>query len=130
MVYKIAVLPGDGIGPEVSQEGIKVLDAITTIFGHDFQYTYALIGGAAYESTGHPLPDDTLDACKKSDAIFFSCIGGPKWDDLPNGLDPARGALLPLRKTFDLYANLRISKLFPVLSPFCPLKIRNVRPVS
>ncbi len=122
MRYKIAVLAGDGIGPEVSEEGCKVLEAIGTRYNHDFDFTEELVGGAAYEATGTPLPDATLELCKQSDAIFFASVGGPKWDDLPNGLDPARGGILRLRKIFELYANLRPAKLFPVLAPICPLK--------
>ncbi|HEX3012497.1 MAG TPA: 3-isopropylmalate dehydrogenase [Syntrophomonadaceae bacterium] len=114
-MYKIAVLPGDGIGVEIVPEAIKALKAIGERFGHEFQFTEALIGGAAYDAVGHPLPDETLELCQKSDAVLLGAIGGPQYDTLPIHLRPEIGALLPLRKELALYANLRPCMLFPEL---------------
>ncbi len=113
--YKIAVLPGDGIGVEIVPEAVKALEAIATRFGHQFEFTEALVGGAAYDAMGHPLPEETLALCKGSDAVLLGAIGGPKYDDLPVELRPEVGALLPLRKKLALYANLRPCILFPGL---------------
>ncbi|MEN6326661.1 MAG: 3-isopropylmalate dehydrogenase [Syntrophomonas sp.] len=114
-MYKIAVLPGDGIGVEIVPEAIKALNAISERFGHQFEYQEALIGGAAYDVEGNPLPPATLELCRQSDAVLLGAIGGPKWDKLPVNLRPEVGALLPLRKELALYANLRPSVLFPGL---------------
>ncbi len=121
-MYKIAVLPGDGIGAEILPEAIKALQAIGSKFGHQFQFTEALIGGAAYDAVGHPLPDSTLELCRSSDAVLLGAIGGPKWDSLPVHLRPEVGALLPLRKELGLYANLRPCMLFPSLIHASTLK--------
>jgi 3-isopropylmalate dehydrogenase len=121
-MYKIAVLPGDGIGVEIVPEALKALDAIGERFGHEFQYTEALIGGAAYDAVGHPLPESTLSTCRASDAVLLGAIGGPKWDNLPVHLRPEVGALLPLRKELGLYANLRPCMLFPSLIQASTLK--------
>jgi len=121
-MYKIAVLPGDGIGAEIVPEAIKALQAIGGKFGHQFQFTEALIGGAAYDAVGHPLPDSTLELCRSSDAVLLGAIGGPKWDSLPVHLRPEVGALLPLRKELGLYANLRPCMLFPSLIHASTLK--------
>ncbi|MFC1690742.1 3-isopropylmalate dehydrogenase [Nanoarchaeota archaeon] len=119
--FKIAVLPGDGIGREIMPEAIKVLDKIAEKYNHKFNYTEADVGGVAIDKHGEALPKATIDICKDSDAILFGCVGGPKWDELPPEQRPERGALLPLRKMFDLYANLRPAKLFPSLKFGCPL---------
>lgn len=121
-MFKIAVLPGDGIGTEIVPEAIKALQAVGQKFGHEFQFTEALIGGAAYDATGHPLPESTLDTCRASDAVLLGAIGGPKWDNLPVQLRPEVGALLPLRKELGLYANLRPCMLFPSLIQASTLK--------
>jgi 3-isopropylmalate dehydrogenase len=121
-MYKIAVLPGDGIGVEIIPEALKALQAIGEKFGHEFQFTEALIGGAAYDAVGHPLPDSTLEVCRASDAVLLGAIGGPKWDNLPVQLRPEVGALLPLRKELGLYANLRPCLLFPSLIQASTLK--------
>ncbi|QGU00848.1 3-isopropylmalate dehydrogenase [Candidatus Syntrophocurvum alkaliphilum] len=121
-MYKIAVLPGDGIGAEITPEAVKTLKAIEKRFGNSFEFTEALVGGTAYDAVGHPLPDETLELCKKSDAILLGAIGGPKWDDLPVELRPEVGALLPLRKELDLFANLRPCVLFPGLIGASTLK--------
>src|SRR5690554_4952594 len=106
-MYKIAVLPGDGIGVEIVPEAVKALQAVGKKFGLEFEFTEALVGGAAYDDGGHPLPAATLELCQGSDAVLLGAIGGPKWDNLPVELRPEIGALLPLRKELELYANLR-----------------------
>ena len=121
-MFKIAVLPGDGIGVEIVPEAVKALQAIGERFGHEFQFTEALIGGAAYDAVGHPLPASTLEICRASDAVLLGAIGGPQWDNLPVQLRPEVGALLPLRKELGLYANLRPCMLFPSLIQASTLK--------
>ncbi|MFW5800500.1 MAG: 3-isopropylmalate dehydrogenase [Spirochaeta sp.] len=120
--YKIAVLSGDGIGPEVMQEAIKVLDAVESRFGIRCVRTEALVGGAAIDAHGSALPDSTLRICEENQAILFGSVGGPKWDNLPPEQQPERGALLPLRKHFGLYANLRPAIIFPQLRAASPLR--------
>ena len=120
--FKIAVLPGDGIGPEVMSEARRVLDVIAGKFGVDFEYDEQLVGGAAIDATGGPLPETTLNACEASDAILFGSVGGPKWESLPPDIQPERGALLPLRKHFGLFANLRPSVCFPSLTNASPIR--------
>ncbi len=122
MQKKIAVLAGDGIGPEVMQEAIKVLDKISEKYNHTFAYTYADVGGAAIDNYGTPLPDETLKVCEQSDSILFGSVGGPKWEHLPPKEQPERGALLPLRKHFNLFANLRPAILYGMLKSISPLK--------
>lgn len=119
---RIAVLAGDGIGPEVMKEAIKVLKKSATLFDFNFEYEVADVGGAAIDSQGTALPDSTLALCEQSDAILFGSVGGPKWEHLPPEKQPERGALLPLRKHFDLYCNLRPAKVFPTLVSASPLK--------
>ncbi len=119
---KIAVLPGDGIGPEVMEEAVKILDAAARIYEFTLEYEFADIGGAAIDNHGKALPASTLSLCEKSDAILFGSVGGPKWENLPPGEQPERGALLPLRKHFGLYCNLRPAKVFPTLASASPLK--------
>lgn len=121
-MYKIAVLSGDGIGPEVMQEGLKVLNAITSKYNIKFETEEALIGGIAYDTTGTPLPDKTLDVCTASQAILFGSVGGPKWESLPPEKQPERGALLPLRKQFSLFANIRPVKIYSALIDSSSLK--------
>ncbi|MDF1849197.1 MAG: 3-isopropylmalate dehydrogenase [Verrucomicrobiales bacterium] len=121
-VYQIAVLPGDGIGPEVMQEARKVLDKVAEMQGLSFELTEKLVGGAAIDATGHPLPEDTVAACEAADAILFGSVGGPKWETLPPDQQPERGALLPLRKHFGLFANLRPAVCFPALTHASPVK--------
>ncbi len=118
----IAVLAGDGIGPEVMTEAIKVLDAIGEKFSIPFHYTNADVGGCAIDNHGHALPATTLELCKKSDAVLFGSVGGPKWESLPPELQPERAALLPLRKELELFCNLRRAKVFKSLSSACPLR--------
>jgi 3-isopropylmalate dehydrogenase len=121
-MFQIAVLPGDGIGVEIVPQAIKALQAISEKYGHKFNFTEALVGGAAYDVKGHPLPDETLELCERSDAVLLGAIGGPKWDNLPVELRPEAGALLPLRKELALYANLRPCMVFPSLMHASTLK--------
>lgn len=119
---KIAVLAGDGIGPEVMREAIKVLDAIQKKFSVEFQYEYADVGGCAIDNHGQALPAETLATCEANDSILFGSVGGPQWETLPPEQQPERGALLPLRKHFALYCNLRPAKIYASLSASSPLK--------
>ncbi len=121
MNYKITVIKGDGIGPEIVNEAIKVLNKIGEKFNHKFEFTEALAGGAAIDARGVPLPEETLEECKKSDAILFGAVGGPKWDNMPNNLRPEKG-LLTLRKELNLYTNIRPAILFDELKSACPLR--------
>ncbi|MCP3177810.1 MAG: 3-isopropylmalate dehydrogenase [Desulfuromonadales bacterium] len=120
--FKIAVLPGDGIGPEVMEEALKVLDAVEKKFEVRFERAFANVGGAGIDNEGKALPATTVDLCKASDAILFGSVGGPKWESLPPDEQPERGALLPLRKIFGLYANLRPAIIFPALTGASSLK--------
>lgn len=119
---KIAVLPGDGIGPEVMDEAIKVLNAIKEKYSFEMEYEFADVGGAAIDNHGEALPQSTLDLCEKSDSILFGSVGGPKWESLPPAEQPERASLLPLRKHFNLYCNLRPAKVFKTLVDACPLR--------
>ena len=120
--YNVAVLPGDGIGPEVMLEALKVLSAVEQKFPVRFHYTEAAVGGAAIDKHGKALPEKTIEICENNQAILFGSVGGPKWDSLPPNEQPERGALLPLRKHFGLYANLRPAIIFPQLKDASPLK--------
>ncbi len=119
---KIAVLAGDGIGPEVMAEAIKVLDAAQKKFSFTLHSTAADVGGIAIDNHGEALPPATLALCDASDAILFGSVGGPKWEALPPEQQPERAALLPLRKHFDLFCNLRPAKVFKPLISACPLR--------
>ncbi|HHW70136.1 MAG TPA: 3-isopropylmalate dehydrogenase [Clostridiales bacterium] len=118
---KIVLIPGDGIGPEITGQVKKVLDAIASKYSYSFQYEYALLGGVAIDEMGMPLPKETVDKCKESKAIFLGAVGGDKWDDLPGNLRPEAG-LLGIRKALGLYANLRPALLFPQLKAASTLK--------
>lgn len=120
--YKIAVLAGDGIGPEVMAEALRVLDAVENKFGFRTERVSCYVGGAAIDNCGKALPAETLAACEAADAILFGSVGGPKWDTLPPDERPERGALLPLRKHFGLYANLRPGICLPQLVDASPVK--------
>ncbi|GFE62309.1 3-isopropylmalate dehydrogenase [Geobacter sp. AOG2] len=120
--YKVAVLPGDGIGPEVMAEALRVLDAVEKKYQVTFERTHANVGGAGIDNEGKALPETTVNICKSSDAILFGSVGGPKWETLPPDEQPERGALLPLRKIFGLYANLRPAIIFPSLTGASSLK--------
>ena len=121
MKYNIAVIPGDGIGPEVISEATKVLDRIGEKFGHSFNYTKVLAGGDAIDKVGESLPEETVNICKDSDAVLLGAVGGPRWDELPGDKRPER-ALLGLRKALGLYANLRPAMVFDELAGASPLK--------
>ncbi len=121
MNYKIAVIPGDGIGPEVIRETIKVLQKMEEKAEHTFPFTEVLAGGCAIDATGECLPEDTVKVCKESDAVLLGAVGGWKWDTLPGDQRPER-ALLGLRKELGLFANLRPALLFDDLADACPLK--------
>jgi 3-isopropylmalate dehydrogenase len=124
---KIAVLSGDGIGPEVMAEAIKVLNGAQRKFGFTLQYTMADVGGIAIDNHGEALPASTLKVCEESDAILFGSVGGPKWESLPPEKQPERAALLPLRKYFDLFCNYRPARVFKSLAAACPLRPDIVR---
>lgn len=121
MKFNIAVVPGDGIGPEVVGEAIKVLNAIGQKYNHQFNYTTVLAGGAAIDKYGECLPEATVETCKNSDAVLLGAVGGPKWDHVPGTQRPER-ALLGLRKALGLYANLRPAVIFQELADASPLK--------
>ena len=121
MKAKIAVLPGDGIGPEVVPQAVKVLEKVATLYGHHFEFPTADVGGAAIDRTGRPLPEATLQLAKESDAILLGAVGGPKWEGLDYTVRPER-ALLGLREQLGLYANLRPAKLYPMLADASTLK--------
>ncbi|EKO37393.1 MAG: 3-isopropylmalate dehydrogenase [Solidesulfovibrio magneticus str. Maddingley MBC34] len=121
MRYNICVMPGDGIGPEIVAEAVKVLDVVGNKFGLEFAYTQALIGGAAIDAKGVPLPDETVAACKAADAVLLGAVGGPKWDEIDPAIRPEKG-LLGIRKALGLFANLRPAKLFPELAAACCLR--------
>lgn len=121
MNYEIAVIPGDGIGPEVVREAIKVLEEVGRKYGHSFALTRLLAGGCAIDETGNCLPEDTIIKCKASDAVILGAVGGWKWDSLPGAQRPEM-ALLGLRKELGLFANLRPALLFDDLADACPLK--------
>ena len=121
MDYKIAVIKGDGIGPEIIDQAIKILNKIGEKYNHNFQYIEALAGGAAIDKTGSPLPEETLEICRKTDALLFGAVGGPKWDKLKGTEKPEQG-LLKLRKKLGLYANLRPAVMFEELKDACPLR--------
>lgn len=121
--YRIAVLPGDGIGTEIVPQGIRALDAAAAKLEVDLRYTEALIGGAAIDAVGKPLPDETLELSLASDAVFFGAVGGPKWDHLqPVSMRPEPGGLFPLRKALKAYANLRPVVVFDALTSASSLK--------
>jgi 3-isopropylmalate dehydrogenase len=121
MTFKIAVLPGDGIGQEVTAEAVRVLRAVTASSSASVEFEQALVGGAAIDATGAPLPPETLKLCQSAHAILFGSVGGPRWDHLPQEQRAERG-LLALRKELDLYANLRPATCFPMLVDASPLK--------
>ena len=120
--YQIAVLAGDGIGPEVMAQAQRVLDKVTAKFSVELQFTEHNVGGIAIDLEGHALPQTTLSACEKSHAILFGSVGGPQWESLPPNQQPERAALLPLRKHFGLFANLRPALCFPALTHASPIR--------
>jgi len=121
--YTICVLPGDGIGPEIVDQAIKVLKVIGEIYGLNINIKNGLIGGAAIDKTDTPLPKDTIKLCKESDAVLLGSVGGPKWDNLPPEKRPERGGLLKLREELELFANIRPVILFNDLKNISPLSL-------
>ncbi len=121
MNKKITVLPGDGIGPEIVAEAVKVLNVIGKKYNHTFEYTYVDIGGCSIDKFGVPMTDDGMAKCKASDSVLLGAVGGPKWDNCPPAIRPEK-ALLAVRKELGLFANLRPTKLFPQLADASPLK--------
>lgn len=120
--YRIAVLPGDGIGPEVMAEAVKVLAKVQAKFGFSLDYQHFDVGGIAIDNHGTPLPQSTIKGCEASDAVLFGSVGGPKWEHLPPNDQPERGALLPLRAHFKLFCNLRPACIYTGLEQFSPLR--------
>ena len=124
--FQVAVLAGDGIGPEVMAEARRVLDVVTRKFSISIEFTECRVGGIAIDVDGRALPEATLAACEAADAILFGSVGGPKWESLPANEQPERAALLPLRKHFSLFANLRPAVCLPELAHASPLHPRSV----
>ena len=121
MNYNITLLRGDGIGPEIVDSAVRVLEKIGEKYGHHFNFTRCLIGGAAIDEVGVPLPQETIDSCLASNSVLLGAVGGPKWDTLPANLRPEKG-LLGIRAAMGLYTNLRPAKLYPALKDECPLR--------
>lgn len=121
MNYNIALLRGDGIGPEIVDSAVKVLLAVGEKCGHTFSFTKYLIGGAAIDAVGVPLPEETVKGCLASDSVLLGAVGGPKWDNLPGNMRPEK-ALLGIRSAMGLFTNLRPAKLYPALKNECPLR--------
>ena len=119
--FNIALIPGDGIGPEIVSGAVTVLDAVSKKYGHKFNYQEVYMGGCAIDKYGVPLPQETVDICKKSDSVLLGAVGGPKWDSQPSENRPEKG-LLGIRKALELYSNLRPSILKPQLKDASPLK--------
>jgi len=122
MTFKIGVLPGDGIGPEIVEQAKKVLDAIGSKYNHNFEYTYALVGATAIDETGNPFPDETYNVCMDSDAVLFGAIGDPKYDNDPKAKVRPEQGLLAMRKKLGLYANIRPVSTFKSLLHKSPLR--------
>jgi len=121
MRFRICLLPGDGIGPEVVAQAVRVLERVAARYGHEFSFSRALIGGCAIDATGVPLPAETLELCKDADAVLLGAVGGPKWDNVERSIRPESG-LLGARKALGLFANLRPATLFPELADACYLR--------
>ena len=130
MEKKIAVILGDGVGPEVTHQAIKVLNAITAKHSHKFTYTFGLMGSVAIDKTGEPLPQHTIDVCHESDAILFGAIGHPKYDNDPNAKVRPEQGLLKLRKELQLFANIRPVTTYPSLRHLSPLKEKQLQDVD
>ena len=121
MNYNIALVKGDGIGPEIVDSAVRVLEKIGEKYGHTFHCTPYLAGGCAIDACGKPLPEETVEGCKRADSVLLGAVGGPKWDDMPGNLRPEK-ALLGLRSALGLYTNLRPARLYPALKEECPLR--------
>lgn len=130
MNKRIAVIPGDGIGPEVTAQAVKVLEAVARRFDHTFEYEYCLMGACAIDQTGDPLPDATIEAALRSDAVLFGAIGDPKYDNDPTAKVRPEQGLLRLRKTLQLYANIRPISTYAALEHLSPLKPERLRDVD
>lgn len=130
MKKNIAVIEGDGIGPEVTKQSVRVLNSIAETYNHEFKYTYCLMGADAIDKTGNPLPDETIDICLKSDAILFGAIGHPKYDNDPTAKVRPEQGLLKLRKSLQLFANIRPISTYPALHHLSPLKTKNIEGVD
>ena len=130
MNKNIAVIPGDGIGPEVTQQSVKILNALAEKFGHTFNYTNCLMGADAIDKTGNPLPDETIEVCLNSDAILFGAIGHPKYDNDPTAKVRPEQGLLKIRKTLQLYANIRPVTTYSSLQHLSPLKSKQLEEVD
>ena len=130
MKKNITVILGDGIGPEVTQQSIKILNAVADQFGHEFNYTHCLMGAEAIEKTGNPLPDETIASCLQTDAVLFGAIGHPKYDNDPEATIRPEQGLLKLRKTLQLFANIRPTTIYPSLHHLSPLKSKNLEGVD
>lgn len=122
MTLKIAVLPGDGIGPEISRVGVDVMKAVARRFGHGMEFNYGLAGAAAIDACGDPFPEETLNICKESDAVLFSAVGDPKYDNDPTAKVRPEKGLLAMRKQLGLFANVRPIETFPSLLDKSPLR--------
>jgi len=129
MEFKITLLPGDGIGPEVVHEAVRIVDAVAGKYGHAFQYTERLMGGCSIDKYGMSLTDETLADCQSADAILFGAVGGPKWDD-PNAKDRPERGLLALRKGLGVFANMRPVKVHPALIDASPVKPERLKGVD
>ncbi len=127
MKLKIALLPGDGIGPEVTAQAVKCLQAVEETFGHQFTFTEAMVGASAIASKGDPLPEETLELCRNSDAVLFGAIGDPKFDNDPDAKVRPEQGLLRLRKELDLFSNIRPVKVFPTIIKKSPLREKIIR---
>lgn len=127
MEFRIAVLPGDGIGPEISAAGVDVMTAVCDKFGHSVKYQHALCGAAAIDACGDPFPEDTFKICKESDAVLFSAIGDPKYDNNPSSAVRPEQGLLAMRKRLGLFANIRPVQIFPALIDKSPIKADIIR---
>src|SRR4030042_3177609 len=127
--FNVASLPGDGVGPEVTAEAIKVLEAVGKKFGHSFNYKPGLVGGVAIDASGVALTEETLNMCRSCDAVLLGAVGGPKWDD-PKAMVRPEDGLLALRKGLGLFANLRPVKVFPVLIDSTNLKPEIIKGVD
>ena len=121
MTYNIALVKGDGIGPEIVDSAVRVLERIGQKYGHTFHFTSYLAGGCAIDACGMPLPPETVEGCKNSDSVLLGAVGGPKWDTLPGECRPEK-ALLGLRAALELYTNLRPARIFPALKSACALR--------
>ena len=126
----ITVIEGDGIGPEVTKQAIRVLNAVAQQFNHHFEYKYHLMGAIAIDQTGTPLPDETIEACLNSDAVLFGAIGDPKYDNDPTAKVRPEQGLLKLRKSLQLFANIRPISTYAALQHLCPLKAERIQNVD